>query len=143
MKIKIFIDSDHEEEVLIYAHSRTKLVDEIEELIENDSTGLVGYRESEIKRIDPKSAVCFFVEDNKVYAMLEKEKWNLKQRLYALEGMLGGDFVKINQSCIANVRMIEKFDVSFGGGLLVIFKNGHRDYVSRRQMKAVKEKIGI
>ena len=143
MKIKTFIDEDRDEEILIYAHSRTKLIEEIERLVENERSGLVGYRGSEIKQIDPREATCFFIEDNKVCAMLEKEKWNLKQRLYSIEEMLGVDFVRINQSCIANVRMIEKFDVSFGGALLVIFKNGHRDYVSRRQMKTVKEKIGI
>ena len=143
MKLRIVIDPNRDEEIIIYAHEKSPLVCEVEELVKNYSVDLIGYTENETVKLNLNDVYCFFTEDNKVYAMLEKEKWNLKQRLYALEGMLGGDFVKINQSCIANVRMIEKFDVSFGGGLLVIFKNGHRDYVSRRQMKAVKEKIGI
>lgn len=143
MKIKTFIDEDHDEEVLIYAHSRSKLVEEIERLVESERSGLVGYRGSEIKQIDANDAVCFFVEDSKVCVMLENERWYLKQRLYTLEKILDTSFVKINQSCIANLKMIEKFDVSFGGSLLVVFKNGHRDYVSRRQMKTVKQRIGI
>jgi len=40
-------------------------------------------------------------------------------------------------------ELIKKFDVSFGGALTVIFKNGYTDYVSRRQMKIVKERIGF
>ena len=56
---------------------------------------------------------------------------------------LGTDFIKINQSCIANIRQIQRFDTSFSGTLRVIFKNGYTDYVSRRQLKAVKERLGL
>ena len=64
-------------------------------------------------------------------------------RLYQLEELLDASFVKINQSSIVNVKKIERFEASIGGALLVILQNGHRDYVSRRQVKAVKERIGF
>ena len=60
-----------------------------------------------------------------------------------LEEKLPLDFVKINQSCLANIKKIERFSASVGGSLKVIFKNGHTDYVSRRQLRTVKEKLGI
>ena len=74
---------------------------------------------------------------------MEKEQLYLKQRLYQVEDNLDKDFIKINQSTIANIRMIERFSVSIGGSLQVIFKNGYKDYVSRRQLKSVKERMGI
>ena len=52
-------------------------------------------------------------------------------------------FVRINQSCLGNVRRIARFDASIGGSLMVTFENGHRDYVSRRQLKTVKERMGM
>ena len=55
----------------------------------------------------------------------------------------GSDFVKLNQSCIVNIKKIECFDASLGGALKVTLKNGYRDYVSRRQLKAVKERLGL
>jgi DNA-binding LytR/AlgR family response regulator len=63
--------------------------------------------------------------------------------MYTVEEQLGGRFVKINQSCTVNVDKIERFDVSIGGALRVTLKNGFRDHVSRRQLKAVKERMGI
>ena len=116
---------------------------EIEELVLGKSLELFGYKDKNIVKLSPSDVFCFTVENNKVYALCEREKYQIKQRLYLLEEILDRDFVKINQSCIANIRKISKFDTSITGTLMVSFKNGHRDYVSRRQMKKVKERIGF
>ncbi len=143
MKCTTIIDKNREEEVLIYLHEKTALATEIEELVLGSSLELIGYQDKKILRMPTSDICCFVIENNKVYAMTEKEKIQIKQRLYTLEENLDKNFVKINQSCIANIRKIERFDTSFAGALLVIFKNGHRDYVSRRQVKIVKERLGI
>jgi DNA-binding LytR/AlgR family response regulator len=137
------IDKDREEEVVIYVHEKNSLSYEIEELVLGKSLELFGYKDKNIVKLSPSDVFCFTVENNKVYAICEKEKYQIKQRLYLLEEILDRDFVKINQSCIANIRKISKFDTSITGTLMVSFKNGHRDYVSRRQMKKVKERIGF
>ena len=77
------------------------------------------------------------------FAITEKERLRLKCRLYQLEEVLPEYFVKINQSCVANIRKVARFDTSVSGTLLIKFKNGYKDYVSRRQMKAVKERLGL
>ena len=143
MKCRTVIDKDREEEVVIYVHEKNSLSYEIEELVLGKSLELFGYRDKNIVKLSPSDVFCFTVENNKVYAICEKEKYQIKQRLYLLEEILDRDFVKINQSCIANIRKISKFDTSITGTLMVSFKNGHRDYVSRRQMKKVKERIGF
>ena len=86
---------------------------------------------------------CFFIEGKRLYASLDRGNALIKRRLYEIENILDNDFIKINQSTIANVKKIERFSVSFGAALTVHFKNGKRDYVSRRQVKAVKERLGI
>ncbi|MBQ5601213.1 MAG: LytTR family transcriptional regulator DNA-binding domain-containing protein [Clostridia bacterium] len=143
MKCRTVIDKDREEEVVIYVHEKNSLSYEIEELVLGKSLELFGYKDKNIVKLSPSDVFCFTVENNKVYAICEKEKYQIKQRLYLLEEILDKDFVKINQSCIANIRKISKFDTSITGTLMVSFKNGHRDYVSRRQMKKVKERIGF
>lgn len=143
MKLKIFIDKNHEEEILIYAHEKSALIDSIEKLLSDEGEPLVGYTEKEAVRLDVTDVYCFTVEDNKVCAVTEKEKLRLKERLYQIEERLPDNFIKINQSCIANIRKIERFDSSISGTLSVIFKNGHRDYVSRRNLKHVKERLGL
>lgn len=143
MKCRIFIDKVHEEEILIYAHEKTKLVETIEQLVSDDAFELIGYKDREAVRLNTNDIVCFIAEDNKVYALTENEKLNLKFRLYQIEENLSENFVRINQSCIANINKIDRFDASFSGTLVVKFKNGHTDYVSRRQLKKVKERFGF
>lgn len=143
MKLKITIDKTREEEILIYAHERTKLIDDIESFVNNRINELIGYSEGEARKLSPSQISCFTVENNKVYAITDKEKLQIKMRLYQLEEKLDGSFIKINQSCIANINEIGKFDYSFSGTLKIIFKNGHGDYVSRRNIKAVKERLGV
>ena len=49
----------------------------------------------------------------------------------------------INNKIFANIEKMERFDTSISGTLKIRFKNGDVDYVSRRQLRAVKERIGI
>ena len=64
-------------------------------------------------------------------------------RLYSIEEKLSEDFIKINQSTVINIKKIQRFDVSVTGTLKVIMKNGYTDYVSRRRIKNVKERLGL
>lgn len=143
MKCKTVIDKTQEEQVLIYAHERNALVEEIEQLVSESSTELNGYNQAQIVRLNITDVYCFTVIGNKVYALTENEKLLVKLRLYKIEETLPKSFVKINQSCIANIKKIKSFDGSLSGTLTVTFKNGYKDYVSRRNMKTVKERLGL
>lgn len=143
MKCTIIIDEEREEEVVIYANRKRKLTEEIEELCQNDSVELIGYIDKSAIKIFPNDVLAFLIENNKVYALLENAKLLMKQRLYEIEQILENGFVKINQSCIVNIKHIARFDASFAGALMVTLKNGYKDYVSRRQLKTVKERIGL
>ena len=143
MKLRIVIDKNHDEQILIYAHEKTALICDIEQLVNNDSFDLTGYGETETIKLNLNEICCFITEDSKVYALTEKGKYRLRSRLYQIEQNLNDNFVKINQSCIANIKKIDKFKASVGGALTVIFKNGYEDYVSRRNLKNVKERLGL
>ena len=143
MKLQIVIDPNRDEEIIIYAHEKTPFICEIEELVKNNSVDLIGYTENETVKLNLSDIYCFFTEDNKVYALTENEKYRLKSRLYQIEENLNDNFVKINQSCIANIKKIDKFKATVGGSLMVIFKNGYVDFVSRRNLKNVKERLGL
>lgn len=142
MKFRLFIDRNREEEVIVYAHERNEVVDSIERLV-SEGTELMGYSGKTAVRLYLNEVYCFIVENNRVYAVTETEKYEMKLRLYQLEKIADKTFVKINQSCIANIGKIERFDASVSGTMRVIFKNGYTDYVSRRQVKNVKERLGL
>lgn len=143
LKCEITIDPACEDKVLIYAREKSLLVEEIQRLAEQNSTELLGYKDSEITKLAPLDINCISVINNKVYAICDKERYLLKERLYSLEEKLPESFVKINQSCLANIKKMERFDTSISGTLKIRFKNGYTDYVSRRQLKTIKERIGI
>ena len=143
MKCKTVIDKNREEEVIIYAHERNETVESIERIVSSAKLELIGYSGKSAVRLKQAEVYCFTVENNKVYAITECEKLQIKLRLYHIEEIADKSFVKINQSCIANIGHIKKFDASVSGTLRVIFKNGYTDYVSRRQLKAVKERLGL
>lgn len=143
MKCETIINKNCEEKVVIYAKEKSRLVKAIEQFVEENSIGLTGYKNKEIISLSSSDIYCITVTDNKVYAICENDKFLLKSRLYMIEGELPESFVKINQSCIANINKIDKFDTSISGTLKIRFKNGYTDYVSRRQLKNVKERICV
>ena len=107
LKLNIVIDEKRQEEIIIYAHKKTSLIKEIEKLVEENSIDFLGKKENELIKFDANDVVCFVVEDNKVFAHLEKEKLQIKTRLYKLEEVLPDNFIKINQSAIANIKKIK------------------------------------
>ena len=144
MKCFTFIDKNEEERVVIYAKERNSLVKEIEKLVNSTGVSLIGTLDNSSNIINPCDVTCFMVENNKIYALIEDKKYQLKERLYQLEDMPFNEFfVKLNQSCFANIKKIKEFKTSIGGAIMVIFQNGYKDYISRRELKNVKERIGL
>ena len=143
MKYKLIIDENHEEEIIIYAHNKNDKVDELISFLDNKVSTLNGYFEDEVYILDLENIYCFIIENTKTYALYNKTKLVVKYRLYELENILNNNFIKINQSCIINIKHIKKFTMSFFSSLMVELKNGYIDYVSRRNIKSVKERLGI
>lgn len=143
MKCEIIIDPNQENKVVIYTTKMTQLVENIEKLCADDDVSLIGYVGKNSEILDMSLVICFVVEAEKVFAMTSDGKYLLKSRLYQIEEMLSDNFIKINQSCIANIKKIKRFDASITGTLSVCFENGYKDYVSRRNVKKVKQKFGL
>ena len=138
----IFIKSQEKEEVIVYAKKKDGLVLSIENLCNQDNK-ITGYQEGIIKELNPYDIECFMTSNDKVYAITENAKYQVKKRLYELENIIDDTFIYINQGCLANINLIDRFDASIGGTLIIIFKSGYKDYVSRRQLKKIKERLGI
>jgi DNA-binding LytR/AlgR family response regulator len=143
MKFRLIIDENRDEEVVVYAKKESAFTSELEALVKSNSAEILGYSAGSIVRLSPSDVYAFAVEDGKIFAHTASEKHLVQNRLYRIEEIVGERFVKINQSCLVNVALIERFEPTFGGSLMAVMKNGYRDYVSRRQMKTVKERIGF
>lgn len=68
----------------------------------------------------------------------------VNHRLYELEEILDGNkFVRISNSAIINVYKIENLEASINGMITINFKNGEKEYISRRYLKKVKKILDI
>ena len=142
MQFKLIIDQEKDEEVVITAHKRNTLIDEIEALISKHTDRIPGYTEDDIKMLSVSEIECVTVLDGKTYAIDTKNcRYRLKQRLYELEQQLPASFIRINKSSLANETYLDRFAVTIAGSVDAIFKCGYREYVSRRCFAQIKRRL--
>ena len=142
MKFKLIIDKSKDEEVVITAHQRTALIDEIEGLVSKYTDRIPGYTEDDIKMLSVSEIACVTVLDGKTYAIdSANRRYRLKQRLYELEGILPTSFVRINKSALANENHLDRFAVTYAGSVDAVFKCGYTEYVSRRCFAQIKRRF--
>ena len=146
MKFQLTISPDGEESVHVTVKRKNDLATEIEKLClaYNGLDKIPVYADDEVQLMDFDNITCLTVQDNKTYVIdLQNQKHLVKMRLYEIEQMLPGYFVRINKSAIANERQIAKFKASFSGAVDVIFKCGYVDYVSRRCFSEIKRRYQL
>lgn len=144
MKFKLIIDKNKEEEVVATVHNRTALIDEIESLILKyaGADRIPGYTDDSIKMLSVFEVECITVLEGKTYAIDSKnQRYLLKQRLYELESCLPSSFIRINKSTLANENALDRFAVTYSGGVDAVFKCGYREYVSRRCFAQIKRRF--
>lgn len=142
MKFRLIINQDKDEEILITAHQRTALIDEIESLISKHTDRIPGYTEDDIKMLSVAKIACITVLDGKTYAIdSQNRQYRLKQRLYELEQQLPPSFIRINKSTLANEAQLDRFTVTYAGCVDAVFKCGYTDYVSRRCFAQIKRRF--
>ena len=144
MRFKLIISTEKEEEVVVTAHERSNLTDEIEALVlrHTGADRICAYTEDEMKLLKFSDIECITVLDGKTYAIdTSSKRYRLKQRLYELEGILPTNFFRINKSTLANEHGLERFSASFNGAVDAIFKCGYQDYVSRRCFATIRRRF--
>lgn len=144
MKFKLIIDEVSEEEVVVTAHHRNALTDQIEMLVMQyaGEDSVCAYTEDTWKLLRFADMECITVMDGKTYAIDRKNtRYRLKQRLYELESMLPAQFIRINKSTLANEKCLDRFAVTYSGGVDAVFKCGYREYVSRRCFAEIKRRL--
>lgn len=144
MKFELVIDTQREEKVVATVHHRSSLIDEIEALVLKyaGADRIPGYTEDDMKLLSPGEIECVTVLDGRTYAITtDGGRYRLKLRLYELEQLLPPSFLRINKSALANETCLDRFAVTYSGGVDAVFKCGYRDYVSRRCYAQIKRRF--
>lgn len=146
MDFEIKIDEAYKlPKTFVYTDKITEEVLRIKSFVlENSESLLIGFLDEKIKILNPAKIYRIYTEDSKVFAESIDEKYLVKKRIYQLEDILKPKkFVRISNSELINLNLVDSFDLSYSVTISVKMKNNSKTFVSRRYVKKIKETLGI
>lgn len=146
MKINIeTVDNLKEDEIIIRCGGLTKTIQKIYRMISDEVSldpKLVYYKENEEYYFPLQDVLFFETSGDYVYAHTAVDAFRIKFRLYELEEMLPGNFVRAAKSTIINIGHILSISRNIASSSLVQFHNSHKKvYVSRLYYQNLKQKL--
>lgn len=143
MKVEVKLSKETQEPyAVIHAREVTEDVKRVASLIENAGSDVITVMDNErIVILRPNEIFMIRVEDERTTVYCEVKKYVSAKRLYAFEALHG--FMRISKSTIVNLRYLDCVEPSLGGLMLLILKNGCREYISRKYFPAFKKYLGI
>lgn len=146
MDFEIKIDEAYKlPKTFVYTDKITEEVLRIKSFVlENSESLLIDFLDEKIKILNPAKIYRIYTENSKVFAESIDEKYLVKKRIYQLEDILKSKkFVRISNSELINLNLVDSFDLSYSGTISVKMKNNSKTFVSRRYVKKIKETLGI
>lgn len=145
MKVNFHIDQDIDEEhAEFYVKNLTERLQEIANSINADNQILWGFKDKDITPLQLDKVASIRTQNNKVIAeTVDRQVFILKQKLYMLNDLLPGDFIKVSQSEIINYKSLDHLEVSNNGMINLILKNVHTAFASRRFVASLKRRLGL
>lgn len=144
MKITIMDRADGEEDEIIIRcrHMDEQLLNLVYAIKAREK--LTALRGSEYFQIAPEEIYYFEAVDNKVFLYLEKDVYEIKQKLYELEQQFRGtDFFRASKSYIINLAKVKSINPAFNGRFEAHMKNGEKVMISRQYVPILKDKLGL
>lgn len=144
MKIRIeVLDGLEEDEVVIRCAQMDETIQRIHRFIADQETAPMVFYKDSTEFYFPLGDVLFFeTEGESVYAHTAGDSFRVTHRLYELEQLLPGQFVRISKSTIVNARQVHAITRNLAAASLVELRGTHKHvYVSRRYFAALKEKL--
>lgn len=145
MKIRIEIDENLKDEVVIRSRTLDANVRNIQQAVMDAiSIGqkLVFYKD-DTEYYLPLGEILFYeTEGNVVYAHTKHDIFSTKYRLYELEELLPGFFMRVSKSTILNTKYVYAITKSISTTCLVQLQGTHKQvYVSRYYYKPLRERL--
>jgi len=146
MKIKIELDESlQEQEIIIKTSQLTPEITALQNLI---SEATKATRSLEFYKGDTRiylsiGEILFFETDEKgISAHTLDDSYELRYKLYELEELLPGYFMRVSKSTILNVKKIFAIDRNLYASSVVSFRDTHKQvFVSRHYYKALIEEM--
>lgn len=146
MKIRIEIDERMEEdEVVIHCRSLNEQISTIQKAVSDivsSTERLVFYKENTEYYLTLDNILFFETENGSIQAHTKNDIYQTKHKLYELEDILPGCFMRVSKSTILNTNHIYSINRNLTAASAVQFEDCHKQvYVSRYYYKPLISKL--
>lgn len=146
MKIRIEIDENLiEDEVVIHCAGINDEVTKVQKAISevaNATQKLVFYKDATEYYLELDEILFFETDETGISAHTRKDVYQTKYKLYELEDLLPGFFMRVSKSTILNTRHIYSINRNLTASSVVAFAGTHKQvYVSRYYYKPLISKL--
>ena len=143
IKVRTNISNEYQDiEVCINAPAINQEVQMLEnELLSISSKSIkqiIAMQDNDIFIINVSDIILFFSEEKNNFCKTKDGIYRIKEKLYYLEEMLSPkDFIRISNSAIININHVKCFNTSIIGKIIVKFKDGSEESVSKRKTSEI------
>ena len=146
MKIQIEVDEKIlEDEVIIRCNQLNDEINQIQNVVNeiiSKNKSIIFYKDNIEYYISLKEVLFFETEENNVFAHTLENVYQVKYKLYELEKLLPGNFMRVSKSSILNIDYIYSITRNITASSIVEFQNTYKKvYVSRNYYKPLKFKL--
>lgn len=141
MKVNVeIIDKAREEQALIQCYALSKDVAEIVDFIKSKDAALLGYEDERIYQIALDDIYYVEAVDNRVFAYLASNVYELKCKLYEFESLYNGRrFFRCSKSVIVNLMKISCIKPALNGRFIAKLANDEEVVISRQYVPLLKK----
>jgi len=152
MRVEIEVNPDITEETAILRVPKMTpelmtLVETLERVnhsINDKSTVLVAKKDDKVFLIEPEKVDIIRSEAGKVTLYDHKgQSYVMTKPLNEILEQLPNHFVRISKSAIVNINRVDHLSNSFDRTMYIMMENGVHDYITRKYLGDIKERLGI
>lgn len=129
------IDDGQPEEVVIYCHRVTPTVQELVRQIQNQGQpppSLAFFKEDEQYYLSLREIYFFETDADKVFAHTKDQHYEVRLRLYELEAVLPGFFIRVSRSAIVNILHVLSIKTGLSRVHQIAFRQSHKELFGSR-----------
>ena len=137
------VNTVEEEMAIIKAREKTSDIQNAIELLEGNAGGVAVSQDGKTYMCKPHAIYYIESVDKRSYVYTKDNCYDTKYRLYELEEVLGGYFVRCSKAMIINLRKVKSVKSDIGGRLITTLLNDEEIIISRSYVKEIKRRLDL
>lgn len=131
-----------ETEITIKCQKKDEKIEKIVEVISTYFINVIGKKDGENYRLNLEDIYYFEAVENRVFAYVEKDVYEVNYKILELEEFLKNtSFLRVSRTVILNILKIEKVSTLVNGRILAILLNKEKMIISRAYSKDFRNKL--